>query len=352
MLVGIYTDAHFAVASSILNGTAGYKYSARLDMLVDSFKWMYETFESEGVELIFNGGDLIDSDFIKARESSALAEALSYGGKIPEYHIVGNHEKEDKASKYTSLSLLDKNRKITVISEPTKIDNTFSVIPYTRDLDYIDLEPLKNKVLVSHIDYEGMSLGKITLNSGLNMQYACNYFDLILNGHIHAPATYHDKIMNIGAMVGHGFDDNYSVCYPSIMILDTETMKTRRIINPHSALFLKSKVGSVAELIKYLKTLSNLPNPKCLKIEVPYLARDEIRDYLESQLTKYNIVASRISSKVENSSVLNQSKEEIVKLQGYESGASAMKKYVDIQNDDGLPAPKSKMMDFVEKYLK
>lgn len=351
MLVGIYTDAHFAVASSILNGTAGYKYSARLDMLVDSFKWMYETFESEGVELIFNGGDLIDSDFIKARESSAIAEALSYGGKIPEYHIVGNHEKEDKASRYTSLSLLDKNRKITVISEPTKIDETFSVIPYTRDLEYIDLEPLANKVLISHIDYEGMNVGKITLTSGLNMQYACNYFDLILNGHIHAPALYNDKIMNIGAVVGHGFDDNYAVCYPSIMILDTDTLKTRRIINPYSALFLKSKCSSVADLMKYLKTLSNIPNPKCLKIEVPYLVRDEVRDYLESQLETYNVAASRIVSRVENSSVLTQNKEEITKLQSYESGASAMKKYVDIQNDDGLPAPKSKMIEFIEKYL-
>ena len=351
MIVGIYRDAHFAVASSILSATAGYKYSARLDMLVDSFRWMYDTFEKENVELIFNGGDLIDSDFMKARESSALAEALSYGGKIPEYHIVGNHEKEDKANKYTSLSLLDQNRKITVISEPTKIDDTFSVIPYTRELDYIDLEPLANKVLISHIDYEGMSLGKITLTSGLNMQYACNYFDLVLNGHIHAPAIYHDKIMNIGAMVGHGFDDNYSVCYPSIMILDTDTLKTRRIMNPYSALFLKAKVSSVAELMKYLKSIAKLSNPKCLKLEVPYLARDEIRDYLESQLEKYNIVATRVSSKVENSSVLSQAKEDIVKLQGYESGASAMKKYVDIQADDGLPAPKPKMMEFVEKYL-
>lgn len=352
MIIGIYTDAHFAVASSILNGTAGYKYSARLDMLVDSFKWMYETFESENVELIFNGGDLIDSDFIKARESSAIAEALSYGGKIPEYHIVGNHEKEDKASRYTSLSLLDKNRKITVISEPTKIDDTFSVIPYTRDLDYIDLEPLANKVLISHIDYEGMNVGKITLTNGLNMQYACNYFDLILNGHIHAPALYNEKIMNIGAMVGHGFDDNYGVCYPSIMILDTDTLKTRRIINPYSALFLKSKCSSVADLMKYLKSLSSLPNPKCLKIEVPYSIRDEVRDYLESQIETYNIAASRIVSRVENSSVLTQDKEDINKLQSYESGASAMKKYVDLQGDDSLPAPKSKMMEFIEQYLK
>lgn len=351
MIVGIYTDAHFSIASSILNGTSGYKYSARLDMLVNSFKWMYETFKKEGVELIFNGGDLIDSDFIKARESSALAEALSYGGEIPEYHIVGNHEKEDKASKFTSLSILDKNRKITVISEPTKIDDTFSVIPYTRDLDYIDLEPLANRVLISHIDYEGMSLGKITLTSGLNMQYACNYFDLILNGHIHAPAVYHDKIMNIGAMVGHGFDDNYSLCYPSIMILDTETLKTRRIVNPYSALFLKAKVGSVADTIKYLKSLSNLSNPKCLKLEVPYAIRDEIRDYLDSQSATYNLVATRISSKVENSTVLAESKEDIVKLQSYESGASAMKNYVDLQSDDSLPAPKAKMVKFVEDYL-
>lgn len=350
MIVGIYADAHFSVASSILNSLSGYRYSARLDMLIDSFKWMYDQFDKEGVELIFNAGDLLDSDFIKARESSAIAEALSYGGRIPEYHIVGNHEKEDRANRNTSLSLLDHNRKIKVIYEPTKIDGTFSVLPYQSDLTYLELEPIANKVLISHVTYEGMRLGQIVTTQGLNMTYASNNFDLILNGHIHSPATY-GKVMNIGSIVGHGFDDDYSVCYPSIMILDTETLQPRRIINPYAALFLKLKAQSVSVLGKALKKFSTLPNPKCIKVEVPYAIRDEVRSYLESKRDDYNLVATRIQSKIENSSIISQSKEQIEKLQGFESGSSAMKNYVDMQTDESLPAPKNVVMSFIDEYL-
>lgn len=352
MLVGIYCDSHFSVASSILNKTSGYKYSARLDLLIESFKWMYEQFKKEKVELIVNAGDLIDSDFIKAREGSALAEALSYGGDIPEYHLVGNHEKEDKNNKYTSISLLDQNRNRIVVSEPTKLNDEISLLPYTSDFESLDLESISNKILISHMNYEGMSLGRITLATGINMDYILSNFELVLNGHIHTASSYRSgKILNVGSMFGHGFDDNYELSYPCIMILDTDSLKTRRIVNPHSALFLKYNCTSVSDLTKQLKPLLKMSNPKCIKVEVPYAIRDDIRDYLETKSNDYGIIASRIHGKVENSTIIQSTTENIEKLKSFESGAEAMRQFTDLQADDTLPAPKSEMMSFLDKFI-
>ena len=53
--IGLFTDAHFSSASSILNSRSGYEYSARLDYLMKSFEWLYNQFAEKGVDLIING---------------------------------------------------------------------------------------------------------------------------------------------------------------------------------------------------------------------------------------------------------------------------------------------------------
>ena len=98
MKIGVYTDAHFSISSSILSRTNGYNYSARLDSLVDSFKWMYSQFKKSNVDLIVNCGDLTNSDILHAEENSALYEALSYNPGIRELYILGNHEIKNKNS--------------------------------------------------------------------------------------------------------------------------------------------------------------------------------------------------------------------------------------------------------------
>lgn len=353
MLVGIFADAHFSVASSILNKTSGFNYSQRLDLLIRSFEWMNQQFLDNKVDLIINAGDLLDSDFIKAREGSALAEAFSkFTVDAPIYNLVGNHEKEDKNNRYTSVSLLDKNRSSIVISEPTKINDEISLLPYTSDLESINLEELSNKILISHMNYEGMSLGRITLSTGLNMDYVLSNFQLVLNGHIHTAGSYKSgRILNIGSMFGQGFDDNYELSYPCIMILDTNTLRTRRIVNPYAVIFMKYKSSSVSDLAKQIKPLAKISNPVCIKVEVPQVIRDDIRDYLESKSEEYGIIATRIHGKVENSTVIEGSTEEIQKLRSFESGAEAMKQFTDLQSDDTLPAPKAEMLQFLDEFL-
>ena len=350
MKIGIYTDAHFSVNSSILSGTTGTDYSKRLDMLVNSFEWMYQVFEEDGVELIVNGGDLIDSDLLKAREGSALAKALSYSNGTPEIHILGNHEMEDYTGNYSSVALLDSNRSITVYDKPTKINDVLSVLPYTKDYDSIDFESIKNKVLISHIDYEGMRVGGIQLTNGVNMNVVSEYFDLVLNGHIHTPSPV-GKVMNIGSCVGHSFSDDYRLSYPSIMILDTYTLETKRIQNPHSVLFLKFDGSSLGDFANSIKDYKNLPNPKCVKFEVPYEVRDEAKEFVESILDDYRIVSYRIQTKITKSNIMTN-KEEIESVQSTELGMDALVNYVNLQDDDSLPAPKSDIVSLINSNIR
>ena len=346
MKVGIYTDAHFSVSSSILSGTTGSTYSKRLDMLVNTFEWMYEKFREEGVELIINGGDLIDSDLLKAREGSALAKALSYGGDIPEIHLLGNHEMEDKNGNYSSIALLDSNRSITVYDKPTKINEEISVLPYTKNYDFIDFESIKNKILISHIDYEGMRVGRAELTDGVNINVVSDYFDLVLNGHIHTPSTY-GKVMNIGSCVGHSFSDDYSLCYPSIMILDTETLQTRRIVNPHSVIFLKFSTNAVGDFLSQISNYRDVVNPKCIKLEIPYELREEAYECVEQIKDKMRIQNYRIQTRMTKSNVLI-TKEEIESVQSHESGVDALVEYVNLQEDNSLPVPKKQMIKFID----
>lgn len=353
MIVGIYTDCHFSISSSILNNISGYRYSARLDYLIESFKWMYDQFEKNKVDIIFNLGDLMDSNLLKAREASALSEALSYSKGIPEYYLVGNHEIDDKGSKFSTSSIINKNRSITVIDSPTKIDDTFSAIPFTTYYESIDFNSLQNKILLSHNNYIGMNIGEVQLSTGFDMGIVSEYFDIVLNGHIHTPGSYeNNKIINVGALIGIGFGDNYDLSTPCIMILNTDTMEYHRIPNPYSVLFYKRSVKSISELSKFFDSIKSYKNPKCIKIEVPYSIRDNIRDYIDKSKDQYNIIADRIQTHIENSKILLDDREDVEVLQGFDSGSSAMIQYVNNQSDDSLPATKKQMIDFVERYLR
>ena len=108
MRVGIYTDIHCSYTSSILPLHIDNScYTARLKMVVDTFKWMYELFEHNNVDYIVNCGDLFDSYRLRAEEISAMAESLSYNSGIPEYHIIGNHEVMDVRRNFYATALLN-----------------------------------------------------------------------------------------------------------------------------------------------------------------------------------------------------------------------------------------------------
>lgn len=354
-LIGLYTDAHFSSTSSILNMKLGYEFSARLDYLIKSFEWMYREFKDRCVDLIIDGGDLFDNNLIKADEGSAVAKALSYNPGITEYHLLGNHEKMDDAGKFNSLALLNKGNSKVISSQSWIEDYGIALLPYTREPEEVNLEYLskngKCKILISHINYAGMLINGYGLfDSGLDMDEVLKYFDLVINGHLHNASSYRDnKVVNIGSVFGTGFGDNYEEHLPGIVVLNTDNYEMEYIPNPYAVLFLKFKGNTIAEITKQLRKYNRIKNPKCVRLDVPYAIRDEAREYVDSILKKYNIVGSRIQGKIESSSVYRQEEKERIK--GFNSGADAMREYIDTLDESSLPDTKDNMIKFIDKYL-
>ena len=134
MKIGIYSDLHISRNSSIMPlHKEDSKYSTRLQMILDTGKWMYEEFEKQGVELIVNCGDTVDSSVLKADEISALQEFYSYSKGVEEYHIVGNHELSDK--NFYSTSILNQLKFVTIVDRIKSFyigDVGIAFIPYVK----------------------------------------------------------------------------------------------------------------------------------------------------------------------------------------------------------------------------
>ena len=360
-ILGIYSDAHFSISSSILNRISGFKYSMRLDCLVDSFRWMYEQFKENNVDVIVNCGDLTDSDILHAEENAALYEALAYNPGIDEFYILGNHEIKNKNSTIASTSILNGYPNISIFNNIEKLEfthehTTFVLVPYLTDKDdyervYKALDELsdREKVYVfSHMSYVGENLNNYVLTDGLDKTRMMNLYPNvkgIFNGHLHNTrdeGIYHQ----IGSLISSSFGDNYTEGLPGIIIYNTETDEIKRIPNPYAILFKKISCNSFKDLSKDLQDIS-CDNQICLRVEVPASIKDETYDFIEQYKDKYKIVEYRIKSKYEPSKILESN--EIESIAHYKSPYDALKGYLDVQ--DSLPYEKNEMVGFLDKYI-
>lgn len=297
MKIGVYTDAHCAYTSSILPiHCEGSKYTTRLQMIIDTFRWMYDTFEEAEVDLIVNCGDLFDSFKVRAEEISALAEALKFSTGIPEIHVIGNHEVLDKTRNFYATALLDNYPHIQIISTPTKLDNGLSFLPYMTTEEANDIIPmLSNDILFSHIDLKGsLVTPQYALESGVEPVSIGSYFKLVLNGHLHSPQSLNKAVHNIGACTSLSFSDN-SEYVPHICILDTDTLEMNYIKNPYAICFRKLEPG-IDSLKKHLSDPSR-SNLEVVRITVPASQRSEAERLISAD---DKILTSRITSEVES----------------------------------------------------
>lgn len=300
MRIGIYTDVHCSYTSSILpTHQEGSKYTTRLQMIVDTFRWMYEVFENNQVDLIVNCGDLFDSFNVRAEEISAMSEALSYGGKIPELHILGNHEILDKHRKFNAVALLDNYSHIDVISDPVKLKCGISLLPYCTVEEATDVIPyLTNNVLFSHIDIRGSYVtSQYLLEEGVEPTRLANNFKRVINGHLHSPQVFGGTVFNIGASTSLSFSDN-SEYTPRISILDTNSLKLQFFSNPYAIRFLKVDVSS-SEFLKSM--LSELNNRVVIRAKSPIENKVEVSEVLQSceKVVAYRIVTEHVSEESE-----------------------------------------------------
>lgn len=317
-LVGIYTDVHASVHSSIMTMPSSGKYSMRLNMIVESFKWMYELFERHGVDMIVNLGDLFDSHVVRSEEITAISEAYTYSRGVPEIHIIGNHDTLDVSRKFYSTSLLNNVPFIDVYSEPCKIDDTFSVIPYMKSESVTPemLKDLSNKVLLSHLDIKGSHLRPdYVMDSGVDSELLAMNFDVSLNGHLHTAETIHTTehmVINVGSFSSNSFSDS-NTYIPGVCILDTDTYQLVRYNNPHAILFRRMVASSLDDLMKKLCKLDS-GYRYILRVTVPYHIKDDVAELLSQieEIVIYRVVADIHSSHMTEKKVVNSSTEKSI----------------------------------------
>lgn len=295
MRIGIYTDVHCSYTSSILPlHCEGTKYTTRLQMILDTFRWFYNLFEKEKVDIIVNCGDLFDSHNLRSEEISAMSEALKFSTGVPEYHILGNHETLDKNRNFYATAMLDNYPYITVVDTPLKLDNGVSFLPYMETESVNDVLPyISNKILFSHIDIQGSRLNSFhVMDNGANILKLKDLFSMVINGHIHTYQNLGHNIYNIGATTSYSFADDMDTL-PGVAILDTDTMKIDKYPNPHAIRFIKLTANE--DLKQFKMILSSYSNSNiALRVDCDFNNKDKVANILEEF---NNIVVSRIQCK-------------------------------------------------------
>lgn len=296
MRIGIYSDLHVSRTSSILPlHTNDGKYTARLQMILNTGKWMYEQFSRNSVDLIVNCGDTLDSSTVKAEELTAISEFYSYSRGIPEIHLLGNHELQDNGHQFYSSAILNNIKNIKVISEPTvDTENNLVFVPYNKPDEVLsrEISNMSGDIMFSHIDLKGSTLrGSYVLDTGFNPDVISKNVNMVINGHLHTAEKLNTTkpVWNIGSVSSVSFSDN-SKYIPSICILDTESHKITRLENPHAILFRKITIKSVSDITRYLS--SNVYK-LALSVTAPYNIVDAVKDIISKE---ENVIASRVIS--------------------------------------------------------
>lgn len=350
MKIGIYTDVHCSYTSSILPiHCDGTKYTTRLNMIINTFKWMYDKFNAENVDIIVNCGDLFDSHNLRSEEISAMSEALSYSKGIPEYHVLGNHEILDKRRNFYATALLSNYNNITVVDVPLKTDMGLSFLPYMEPEDVNNcLSMIKNDYLFSHIDIQGSRLNQFyTMDTGVETQKLKDLFKFVFNGHIHTYQNLGDNIYNVGATTSYSFSDDSSRM-PGICVFDTDTKVLQRFGNPYAIRFMTVNCETDNEY-NALKILldDSTSNFLALKVRCELSLKESVMKLLDSY---DNIVTYRIQT---NAVVKSFQTIEDTTSSTLEDSSSVYDKFIDfIDNHAELKFGKEYYHKVADTYLR
>ena len=293
MKIGIYTDVHCCYTSSILPiHCESSQYTTRLQMIVDTFKWMYDVFRNNNVDVIVNCGDLFDSFNLKAQEISAMSEALSYGGDIPELHILGNHDIFDKKRSANAIALLNNYSHIDVVTDPLKLGCGVSLLPYCDADEAADVIPsLSNDILFSHIDIKGSYVTpQHVLDSGVSSSRLQDNFKRVINGHLHSPQSFDNQVFNIGASTSLSFSDGDDYI-PRISVIDTNTLTLYHFNNPHAICFRKIDNGT---LQKVQSLIDRTYNKLCIRVKCEPEHKVDITNLLSNsdKVVAYKVITN------------------------------------------------------------
>lgn len=179
------------------------------------------------VDLIVDGGDLIDKNTINSVQANELYTIFK--NLKTEYHLVrGNH---DSLSGVSIAQLLAFNKNVTIHNK-IEVDKGLLFVPYTdntkqlyKELKELNLvEPVK--YAFSHLNLTSNTYATIPFEKSKNLHL---YSENWINSHIHTP-EYHNSaygaIYNIGSVSSLTYGDEH---IPSYQIINTETGEIQSI---------------------------------------------------------------------------------------------------------------------------
>lgn len=284
----IYSDVHWCTYSSIVRDR-GEVFSKRLENLIESVSWAEATAMEEQCDRIYCLGDFFDQATLTAEELTALNQ-VNWAGSLPHYFITGNHEAGDKSLYLNSMEALNLLPFMRIIKTPSleDVDDCeFIYLPYSQDynLDWVDIDRLKYRVLFSHIDIKGIQMGVVLSKTGYDLGELDNLCNIGFNGHIHNGAKISSKLYNIGNLTGQNFSEDGFKYEHGVFVFDTETKELKFIQNPFALNFYKLDLRGNADYL----TAAPLKN-SVLSIQAFHPDKGKIK----SLLPKINPVAYRV----------------------------------------------------------
>lgn len=213
------------------------------ESILTTFTEMYDVALSNGVEFAICTGDFFDKDIIEAKSVPLVNNVRTIMSKLPTYLLLGNHEIDSNDNNI--LDALGDDKFIPVTSMKSVNDILF--IPYTVDLDTLNKEAFKDKVIITHHDIYGSVLagGKVKASFG----YDPNMFNdakIVFNGHIHLRSKL-GKVFNTGSLFSTQFGelDENSFDHPMYYIYDTESGDITYYVNNNSLHYVTCDVSKV-----------------------------------------------------------------------------------------------------------
>lgn len=268
MKILLYADPHVCKSLSIVRGRGKTtQYSYRLEMLINTFKWISNYAKENNIEHTICLGDLADNNFLSAEEISAIKEFDIDNHTF----LVGNHDMSDYDGVYNVANIFE-----DVINNPTiKQYDDFSItyLPYSSDIKDLyklcdGIDPNRNIVL-SHNDIKGTQYGNIECKIGYEFSDILQNSRLFVNGHIHTGRMLvKDRIYNLGALSGMNFNQENREWNPSVMVINTDTMQVELVENPFAMIFTKIDATAKDIVSKMKKLDDNKDNVVQLRIPV------------------------------------------------------------------------------------
>lgn len=258
----------------------------RLQDQLELWKWLNEYIRDEKVDALYILGDLFDRSLVDPVTLTETVNAV-VDCECMVFLLAGNHDANSaKGSRYI-VEVFDAMRKKNVVTigqpyHPTLLDLKpnlvkFWSIPFLpADDTGAHIEKIRREwiseddinILLLHNSILGAEHRKWICDQGLDADFVCEDFDLVLSGHFHAAQEFGDCGQYLGAPMQHDFGDVGNVPGVWLFEFSEEDMEYNFIENDFSPRFHIRKIGVEDDKIKVLKGATSYSKGDYVRFEV------------------------------------------------------------------------------------